>query len=168
MRLREIERIRKQLKEIESIRKLLKRRACRNVFEALVFLCVDYDKYVKTRLINLGRKVNVWEWIWVTQFKRRVRYNFSETCWGFFWFFGVADCSECGENGYCGCNEWSVVSVRDVEDMLSRQRSGVHISLEAMVSSFKVYDMLLLIWINVAGSWLGRAKCWIVVLFGWN
>ena len=30
------------------------RRACRNVFEVLDFVCVDYDKYVKTRLINLG------------------------------------------------------------------------------------------------------------------
>ena len=32
------------------------RKSCRNVFEVLEFICVDYDVYLKTRLINLATK----------------------------------------------------------------------------------------------------------------
>ena len=32
------------------------RKSCRNIFEVLEFVCVDYDVYVKTRLINLATK----------------------------------------------------------------------------------------------------------------
>ena len=32
------------------------RRACRNVFEVIDFICVDYDKYMKARLVNLASK----------------------------------------------------------------------------------------------------------------
>ena len=32
------------------------RRACRNVFEVLEFICVDYDSYLKARLVNLASK----------------------------------------------------------------------------------------------------------------